>query len=89
MLGLLALTLYSDARRTARRDADGEFIPLSEQDPQRWDGTLIEEAETLLWRTPRLDAIGRYQLEAALSRGGSAAASIGQRSLGFTMRCAA
>jgi RNA polymerase sigma-70 factor, ECF subfamily len=66
VLGLLALMLYSDARRPARRDADGEFIPLSEQDPQRWDGTLIEEAETLLWRAHRLDAIGRYQLEAAL-----------------------
>jgi RNA polymerase sigma-70 factor (ECF subfamily) len=66
VLGLLALMLYSDARRAARRDADGEFIPLSEQDPQRWDGALIEEAETLLRRAHRLDAIGRYQLEAAL-----------------------
>jgi RNA polymerase sigma-70 factor, ECF subfamily len=65
-LGLLALMLYSDARRLARRDADGAFIPLSEQDPQRWDGALIEEAERLLWRAQRLGAIGRYQLEAAL-----------------------
>jgi RNA polymerase sigma-70 factor, ECF subfamily len=65
-LGLLALMLYSDARRLARRAADGAFIPLSEQDPQRWDGALIEEAERLLWRAQRLGTIGRYQLEAAL-----------------------
>ncbi|WP_407164888.1 RNA polymerase sigma factor [Bradyrhizobium sp. ORS 111] len=66
VLGLLALMLYSDARRSVRRDADGEFVPLNEQDPVRWDGALIDEAETLLRRAQRLDAIGRYQLEAAL-----------------------
>jgi RNA polymerase sigma-70 factor, ECF subfamily len=65
-LGLVALMLYSDARRPARRDADGEFIPLGEQDPRHWDGALIEEAETLLRRAHRLGAIGRYQREAAL-----------------------
>jgi RNA polymerase sigma-70 factor (ECF subfamily) len=65
-LGLLALMLTSDARRLARRDADGEFIPLGAQDPQRWDGALIEEAESLLQRAHKLGAIGRYQLEAAL-----------------------
>ena len=66
VLGLLALMLYSDARRSARRDAEGEFVPLSEQDPLHWDGALIDEAETLLRSAERLDAIGRYQLEAAL-----------------------
>jgi RNA polymerase sigma-70 factor (ECF subfamily) len=66
VLGLLALMLYSDARRLARRDAEGELVPLSEQDAQRWDGALIEEAEALLRSAQRLDAIGRYQLEAAL-----------------------
>jgi RNA polymerase sigma-70 factor, ECF subfamily len=53
VLGLLALMLYSDARRPACRSAEGEFIPLSEQDPQRWDGALIDEAETLLRRAHR------------------------------------
>src|SRR6185437_942161 len=36
-LGLLALMLYSAARWPARRDANGEFVPLSQQDPARWD----------------------------------------------------
>jgi RNA polymerase sigma-70 factor, ECF subfamily len=65
-LGLLALMLYSDARRWARRDAVGEFAPLAEQDPARWDHRMIDEAETLLERASALAAIGRYQLEAAL-----------------------
>ena len=32
--GLLALMLYCEARRPARRSADGRFVPLSEQDPK-------------------------------------------------------
>ena len=36
-LGLLALMLYSEARRGARRDAAGEFVPLADQDPALWD----------------------------------------------------
>lgn len=65
-LGLLALMLYAHARRDARRNADGEYVPLSEQDPARWDLPLIEEAETLLRRASALPTTGRYQLEAAV-----------------------
>lgn len=65
-LGLLALMLHAQARRGARRDAEGAYVPLAEQDPARWDGALIDEAETLLQRASRLGAIGRYQLEAAV-----------------------
>ncbi|HET8699905.1 MAG TPA: DUF6596 domain-containing protein [Gammaproteobacteria bacterium] len=65
-LGLLALMLHADARRRARRDAGGEYVPLAEQDPALWDAALIAEAETLLKRASTLGAIGRYQLEAAL-----------------------
>ena len=65
-LGLLALMLYSDARRGARRDPDGEFVPLAEQDPAFWDERMIAEAEALLRRAHGYGAIGRYQLEAAL-----------------------
>ncbi len=65
-LGLLALMLYSDARRPARRDKDGEFVPLGEQDPRLWEAGLIGEAEDLLRRAHQLGVIGRYQLEAAV-----------------------
>ena len=65
-LGLLALVLYAESRRGARRDADGEFVLLDAQDPLAWDSAMIEEAESLLRRAVAKGAIGRYQLEAAL-----------------------
>ena len=65
-LGLLALLLYADARRRARRSADGEFVPLAEQDTALWDGQQIGEAEALLRRAGALRSIGRFQLEAAV-----------------------
>jgi predicted RNA polymerase sigma factor len=65
-LGLLTLMLHAEARRRARRNADGEYVPLAEQDPAVWDWQMIEEAEALLLRASTLGSIGRYQLEAAL-----------------------
>lgn len=65
-LGLLALMLYAEARRPARRNAQGEYVPLAEQDTSLWDSQVIFEADCLLWRASELGSIGRYQLEAAL-----------------------
>jgi RNA polymerase sigma-70 factor (ECF subfamily) len=65
-LGLLALMLHAEARRGARRDIQGEYVPLADQDVARWDAKLIEEAEDLLFRAGAMGAIGRYQLEAAV-----------------------
>jgi RNA polymerase sigma-70 factor, ECF subfamily len=65
-LGLLALMLHAEARRGARRNGRGEYVPLAEQDPQAWNTPMIEEAEALLFRASRMGAIGRYQLEAAV-----------------------
>lgn len=65
-LGLLALMLYAQARRDARRDDDGEYVPLAAQDPARWDAALIDEAEALLSHASRLPHSGRFQLEAAV-----------------------
>jgi RNA polymerase sigma-70 factor (ECF subfamily) len=65
-LGLLALMLHAEARRGARRNAHGEYVPLADQDPALWDTPLIEEAEALLFRASAMGAIGRYQLEAAV-----------------------
>jgi RNA polymerase sigma-70 factor (ECF subfamily) len=65
-LGLLALMLHAEARRGARRDANGDYVPLAEQDPALWDAAMIDEAEALLLRASTLGAIGRYQLEGAL-----------------------
>ncbi|WP_192255191.1 RNA polymerase sigma factor [Mesorhizobium silamurunense] len=65
-LGLLALMLFAEARRAARRSPEGDFVPLAEQDIALWDDTLIDEAETLLRRAAARGIIGRYQLEAAV-----------------------
>ena len=49
-IGLLALMLHAEARRGARRNAAGDYVPLAEQDPALWDADLIAEAEALLTR---------------------------------------
>jgi predicted RNA polymerase sigma factor len=65
-LGLLALMLYAEARRPARRSLQGDYIPLAEQDPALWDAPKIVEAEALLMHASTQAQIGRYQLEAAI-----------------------
>jgi RNA polymerase sigma-70 factor (ECF subfamily) len=65
-LGLLALMLYAESRRRARRGADGSYVPLAEQDMSHWDDAIIDEAEELLSRAGTMGRIGRYQLEAAV-----------------------
>ena len=65
-LGLLSLLLHAEARRRARRNGDGEYVPLADQDQALWDWPMIEEAEALLRRASALGSIGRYQVEGAL-----------------------
>ena len=64
--GLLALMLYCEARRTARRSLDARYIPLSEQDSKQWSFPLIEEAELHLAGAFKRGKFGRFQLEAAI-----------------------
>lgn len=65
-MGVLALMLYAEARRAARRDAEGEYVPLAEQNVAIWNAGMIREAEALLTSACELGRIGRYQLEAAI-----------------------
>jgi len=76
-LGLLALMLHAEARRTARRDAQGDFVPLAEQSIAYWDHALIDEADALLLRAKTLDTLGRYQLEAAVQSAHAARRTLG------------
>jgi predicted RNA polymerase sigma factor len=64
--GLLALMLHCEARRAARRGADGRYVPLSEQDSRQWSLPLIEEAERHLAEAAGRSRAGRFQLEAAI-----------------------
>ena len=53
---LVALMLFAEARRPARRDSLGRYVPLGEQDLSLWDADMIGEAETRL--SPRGQAGG-------------------------------
>src|SRR6202051_4904002 len=64
--GLLALMLHCEARRSARRGPDGRYVPLSEQDCQKWHLPLIPEAEPHLAAASGRGRAGRFQLEAAI-----------------------
>jgi predicted RNA polymerase sigma factor len=64
--GLMALMLFCDARRAARRAPDGRYVPLSEQDPASWSVDAIREAEAELGEAARSGRPGRFQLEAAI-----------------------
>ena len=91
-LGLLALMLHAEARRAARRDAEGEYVPLAEQDTALWDDAMIDEAEALLRRASRagsarpLSARSRGAVGPCV-RGGAPAARTGRRSCSSTTRC--
>jgi RNA polymerase sigma-70 factor (ECF subfamily) len=64
-LGLLATLSYCQARKRARQSG-GAFVPLARQETQLWDGNLLVEAESLLWKASKLGRIGPFQLEAAV-----------------------
>jgi RNA polymerase sigma factor (sigma-70 family) len=65
--GLLALMLLSDARRPARTGPNGELIPLSEQDRDRWDQDLIVEGIILISAAIARGVVGEYQLQALIT----------------------
>ena len=65
--GMLALMLLTDARRAARTGADGELIPLTEQDRTLWDQEAIAEGVALITATLSKGAVGPYQLQAAIA----------------------
>ncbi|WP_394839185.1 hypothetical protein LVJ94_20050 [Pendulispora rubella] len=65
--GMLALMLYTAARREARRDAAGTYLPLEQQDTGLWDESRIALAENLLHQAnTAAGPSGRYQIEAAI-----------------------
>jgi RNA polymerase sigma-70 factor (ECF subfamily) len=64
--GMLALMLYAEARRPARRALDGAYVPLEAQDIGLWNDGQIEMAEQLLRQANAGGPSGRYQIEAAI-----------------------
>src|SRR4051794_21480138 len=68
VVGLLALMLLSEARRTARVSTGGELVTLAEQDRGAWEPALITEGHQLVReRLATRVAPGRYQILAAIN----------------------
>lgn len=65
--GLLALMILTDARRLARTTADGDLVPLAEQDRTLWNQEQIAEGVALISATLPKGSVGPYQLQAAIA----------------------
>src|SRR5690606_30906122 len=66
--GLLALMEIQASRLTARADASGRLVPLTEQNRARWDQLLIRRGLNALARAEMLGGgEGAYVLQAALA----------------------
>jgi RNA polymerase sigma factor (sigma-70 family) len=67
VVGLLALMLLTDARRAARTTAEGELVPLAEQDRTLWNARDIAEGVALITGALPRGTPGPYQLQAAIA----------------------
>ncbi|MFC3483799.1 RNA polymerase sigma factor [Amycolatopsis roodepoortensis] len=67
VLGLLALLLLHDARRSTRVDDEGTLVSLEDQDRRRWNTAEIAEGTELLESALRRGVPGQYQIQAAIA----------------------
>ncbi len=66
-VGLLALMLLQESRRTARTSADGDLILLEDQDRSLWDRAKIAEGGELVARAIASGRLGVYTIQAAIA----------------------
>jgi RNA polymerase sigma-70 factor (ECF subfamily) len=67
VMGLLALMLLLESRRTARTTSGGDLVLLADQDRGRWDRDLIAEGQAIVRRCLSRDQPGPYQIQAAIN----------------------
>jgi RNA polymerase sigma-70 factor (ECF subfamily) len=67
VMGLLALMLLQESRRTARTSPSGELILLNDQDRSLWNKEQIAEGSTLVERAITSRHFGAYTLQAAIA----------------------
>jgi RNA polymerase sigma-70 factor, ECF subfamily len=67
VLGLLALMLLQDSRRSARVGEEGEIVLLEDQDRSLWNRARIDEGVRVLDRAVSIRRPGPYQLQAAIA----------------------
>jgi RNA polymerase sigma-70 factor, ECF subfamily len=66
-MGLLALMLFQESRRTARASKTGEVVLLDDQDRSLWNRQQIAEGQALLEKSLSSQRIGPYTLQAAIA----------------------
>jgi RNA polymerase sigma-70 factor (ECF subfamily) len=66
-IGLLALMLLQESRRSARSSPSGEIVLLEDQDRSRWDRAMIAEGVALVTQALRTRMFGPYCLQAAIA----------------------
>ncbi|MEZ6128468.1 MAG: RNA polymerase sigma factor [Planctomycetaceae bacterium] len=66
-IGLLALMLLQESRRTARSTDNGDIVLLEHQDRTLWDIGLIAEGQQLIERAFATRRFGAYTLQAAIA----------------------
>jgi RNA polymerase sigma-70 factor, ECF subfamily len=74
-IGLLALMLLQESRRTARTSVTGDLILLEEQNRSLWNQSQIAEGITLVKRSLSSSQVGSYTLQAAIAAVHSEASS--------------
>jgi len=67
VLGLLALMLLIESRRTARLDPHGNLVLLADQDRTIWNHALIAEGQAIVRHCLRHNRPGPYQIQAAIN----------------------
>jgi RNA polymerase sigma-70 factor, ECF subfamily len=66
-MGLLALMLLQESRRSARSSPTGDLILLEDQDRSRWNQDLIREGQAWVERSLRSPDFGSYTIQAAIA----------------------
>jgi len=66
-LGLLALMLLQESRRTARASAEGDLVLLEDQDRSLWNRDHIAEGRSLVERALASQQFGVYTIQAAIA----------------------
>ncbi|UWQ14001.1 RNA polymerase sigma factor [Aliiroseovarius sp. M344] len=64
--GLLALMLFGNSRRLARKGEDGAFLPLEAQNRARWDRAKIRQGNQLVETALSMGPAGPYAIQAAI-----------------------
>jgi RNA polymerase sigma-70 factor (ECF subfamily) len=74
-MGLLALMLLHESRRTARATPEGDLVLLEDQHRSQWNQELISEGRSLIERSLASRRFGMYTIQATISAVHAEAAS--------------